>query len=222
MSFNLFSILKRPVRFDYIGRYNRIGGRFRILDVGCGNHSASITKAYYPTAEYHGLDIDRSYNNSRSDEMAMDRFYPINLDEPDMDQIPDSYYDIIIVSHVVEHLQDGLGVLGGLVPKLVRGGIIYVETPHPRSLNLPSMKGSLNFHDDESHVRIYPASDISARLADSGCDILCTTTRRSLKRIILTPVHCFNSLIRDGYVSGSAFWDILGFASVVVARRGFR
>jgi 2-polyprenyl-3-methyl-5-hydroxy-6-metoxy-1,4-benzoquinol methylase len=216
----LLSRLTRPVRFDYIDRHRPAGGAIRILDVGCGNHSASVTKASYPAAEYHGLDIDPSYNNDDADHTAMDRFFPINLEEDDLEGVPGGYYDVVILSHVIEHLRDGLGVLGRLVTKLRPGGIIYVETPHPRSLHLPSMKGSLNFHDDDSHVRVYTQEEITAGLTASGCRILQAGTRRSLKRMVMTPVHCLNSLIRDGYVAGSAFWDILGFAAVVVARRG--
>jgi len=188
--------------------------------VGCGNHSAGATKSFYPDAEYHGLDLDRAYNNDEDDLAAMDRFFGVNLDEDDLADVPGEYYDLVVFSHVIEHLRDGLGVLARLAMKLRPGGIIYVETPHARSLRLPSMKGSLNFRDDDTHVRVYSREEIADTLIASGCAILRAGTRRSVKRMILMPFHCLNSLMRDGYVAGSAFWDILGFATVVVARRG--
>ncbi len=218
----LFSPLTRPVRFDYIGKHLPRAGALRILDVGCGNHSAGTTRSLYPDAEYHGLDIDRGYNNDENDLAAMDRFFGVDLDHDDLAEIPGGYYDLVVFSHVIEHLRDGLGVLARLAAKIRPGGIIYVETPHPRSLRLPSMKGSLNFRDDDSHVRVYSAGEITGVLVASDCAILRAGTRRSVKRMLLMPFHCINSLVRDGYVAGSAFWDILGFASVVVARRGDR
>jgi SAM-dependent methyltransferase len=215
----LFHALTRPVRFDYLLPLIRDPGSTVVLDVGCGNHSASVTKKYLPGSVYHGLDIDEHYNNDARDAECMDRFFRLDLDASDLGGIDEGSYDLIIFSHVIEHLHDGLAVLAALAGKLKPGGIIYVETPHPRSRRLPSMRGSLNFHDDASHVRVYPVPEVVGTLEGCGCSILRAGTRRSLKRIALTPLHCLNSIVRDGYVAGSAFWDLLGFASVVVARR---
>jgi len=216
------SSIARPVRFDYL--LPRISGRPRpvILDVGCGNHSASITKKYIPGSIYHGLDLDTNYNNDLHDTRCMDKFIGLDLDSSDLREIDPDHYDVIILSHVIEHLHGGLPVLVSLVSKMKPGGIMYVETPHPRSLRFPSMKGTLNFHDDSTHVRVYPTEEIVGALKSHRCEILYAGTRRSLKRIALTPFHCLNSLTRDGFVSGSAFWDLLGFSSVVMARRGAR
>ncbi|MBS1745713.1 MAG: hypothetical protein JST21_06060 [Bacteroidetes bacterium] len=40
---------------------------FKLLDVGCGNHSPSKTKSIFPNCEYYGLDLDKTYNNDAKD-----------------------------------------------------------------------------------------------------------------------------------------------------------
>ena len=62
--------------------------------------------------------------------------------------------------HVIEHLHNGDKVLEGLLTKLRSGGVIYIEYPGIRSTRLPSMRGSLNFSDDPTHVRLYSVPEI--------------------------------------------------------------
>ena len=40
-------------------------------------------------------------------------------------------------------------------------GCIYIEFPSVRSLNLPSMRGALNFCDDKTHLRIYSIQEVA-------------------------------------------------------------
>lgn len=46
-----------------------------LLDIGCGDHSPSLTKKYYPNCIYHGLDR-KVYNNTKEDLEKIDRFFP--------------------------------------------------------------------------------------------------------------------------------------------------
>ena len=209
---------QRPVRFDYLLEYLPQSD-IVVLDVGCGNHSPSLAKRYLRNCVYHGLDLNNEYNNDSNDFASMDHFYKINLDASDLNTISDHCYDCIIFSHVIEHLQNGLEVLERLIRKLKQGGIIYIETPSSRSLKMPRMQGSLNFWDDPTHVKIYPLHELTNTVTEKGCKLLRAGTRRSLKRIILIPVHFLYSLIKYKYVSGTVFWDIVGFANVLIARK---
>ncbi len=217
--FNLFiSYLRRPVRFDYLLKYLN-SGHLRILDIGCGNHSPSLTKKYIGNCEYHGLDINQTYNYQDSDFACIDRFYKIDLNSSSLDEIHDDYYDCIIFSHIIEHLSSGLEILSQLHKKLKNGGILYIETPSQISLSLPSMKGTLNFWDDQTHKRIYPMSEMINTLKNNNCEILLAKTRRSFKRILFLPIYIIYDIWKYGFISGTAFWDLLGFANVVIAKR---
>jgi len=52
---------------------------FKLLDIGAGNHSATKAKTVFPNCEYHGVDMERDYNNSEADLQLMDAFYEMDL-----------------------------------------------------------------------------------------------------------------------------------------------
>ncbi len=214
----MFQYLLRPVRFDYLLPLMDLGKPLRVLDVGCGNRSGTLTKQYFPTCVYHG--VDRSRDLVSLEELSvMDKFYEIDLDKGNLDNIPEGWFDCVIASHVIEHLRNGTEVTEILCTKVRSGGIFYIETPSERSLTLPSLPGTLNFHDDPTHVGIYSREKIRAILEKNGFEVLRDEIRRSWKRILFFPAHVVYSLIKYGEVRGTVFWDVLGFASLVIGRR---
>lgn len=190
-----------------------------ILDVGAGSHSGSITKRWYPDAVYHGIDRTKEYQNEASDIEAMDRFIEMDVTKLDFTNIQDGHYDLIILSHIIEHLLNGDEVMKGLLRKLKQGGLIYVEFPSTASTTLPSMKGTLNFYDDETHCRIFTRNEIETLFRKNGMEIVCSRVRRDWMRILLIPLYMINAKIKYGYIAGSVFWDLFGFAEVVIAKK---
>jgi len=210
------------VRMPY--RFRRLRGRFgdrpfRLLDVGAGNHSASLAKRWFPNCRYSGIDRDKGYNNDAADFAAMTEFFELDLTALRFEAIPDGAYDVVMLAHVIEHLANGDQVLRALAPKLQPGGIMYVEFPGRRSLTLPSKKGTLNFHDDATHVRLFTAAEVAGILRGCGLRILESGARRDPLGILLMPVHAWNAKRQHGYVPGGVFWDLFGFADLVIAER---
>ena len=211
-------------------RFRRFRNEFkdrdvRLLDVGCGDHSPSLTRRWFPQVTYHGVDR-RNYNNDEHDLAAMDRFFQLDLATDPLDEIPDASYDVVIFTHVIEHLPNGLDVLEALPHKLVPGGYIYVEFPSPRSLDLPSARGSLNFHDDPTHVSVFDADRVGRVLAHNGVDVLASGIARdhlkALAAPFLWPLQLL-SLARYGKLD--ARWgltDLTGFADFVIGQRSGR
>jgi SAM-dependent methyltransferase len=188
------------------------------LDVGCGNHMPRATKRRFPKWRYHGLDR-ADYNVDAADKAAMTAHYAVDLERDDLSTLPDGYFDVIVMSHVIEHLSNGLDVLVALTVKLKPGGRLYVEFPSVRSLALPSMKGSLNFCDDPTHVRVYDVREISNLLLARGFRIVKAGRRRYWARVILFPVIVPLKLILRGRLEAGDFWDVAGFADFVFARK---
>jgi SAM-dependent methyltransferase len=192
---------------------------FRLLDVGAGNHSASRITSLFTHCEYYGLDLDKSYNNNENDFNVMKGFYELDLTKLDFAIIPDQYFDGIWMAHVIEHLYNGDDVVKGLLKKLKPGGYFYIEYPGKKSTTLPSMRGSLNFKDDSSHVRIYSVPELTKVFNSNKCTVLSSGTRRNWFYIFSMPVRILLSLIRKGHVEGNVFWDILGFAEYLWVRK---
>ena len=192
---------------------------FNLLDVGCGNHSAFITKKFFKHVRYDGVDKG-TYNNSDEDFDLMDKFHLIDLSETgNLAAIPDNSYDVIIFAHVIEHLLNGLEVLAALCDKLRDNGVIYIESPSERSLTLPSVKGTLNFYDDPTHVKFHPLNEIVDVVDNKQLDIDKMGIRRDKARIILTPYIIIKSFIQHREFTSRGLWDPLGFAQFVYARK---
>lgn len=207
-----------PPKFKPVRR--RFGANaFRMLDIGAGNHSATRTRAWFPACRYTGLDRDRTYHNDAADFARMTAFHEIDLTTLDFAAIPDASFEVVMMAHVVEHLSNADAVVRSLASKVAPGGIFVLEFPSPRSLTLPSMRGTLNFHDDDTHVRLWTRAEIGAALEQGGLRVIASGRRRDRFRLLATPVRVVWSLLRHGWVPGSAFWDLLGFADMVVAER---
>ena len=89
----MLDALRIPHRFREVRR--RYGRRpFRLLDVGAGNHSASLAKRWFPGCHYAGIDRDRNYHNDAADFAAMDEFFEMDLTRLEFGAIPDAGYDV--------------------------------------------------------------------------------------------------------------------------------
>lgn len=154
-------------KFLMINKYVEKKENLKILDIGAGNHSASRTKEFFQDCEYWGVDKCKDYGND-DDINVMDKFCEIDLTTLQFSDVPDSYFDVIIMSHVIEHLPNGDKVIESLINKLAPNGIIYIEWPGIRSTKLSSKKGTLNFFDEDTHIRIYSLQEIYNLLLRKG------------------------------------------------------
>jgi ubiquinone/menaquinone biosynthesis C-methylase UbiE len=192
---------------------------FNLLDVGAGSHSATKTCSIFPKCNYYGIDITKEYENDENDFKAMKGFYQMDLTKLQFDVIPDNFFDVIIMSHIIEHLHNGDMVIQGFTKKLKRGGKIYIEYPGEKSTKLPSMKRTLNFYDDATHVRIYSVPEISKVLESNNFTILKKGTRRYWPYIVLLPFTIVSEFIKYKFIPGGVFWDLLGFAEFLYAEK---
>lgn len=192
---------------------------FRLLDVGAGNDSPLRFKTVFGNCEYHGIDRNLCYHLSAESLQCADRFYVLDLTECNFGEIPDDYFDALICSHVLEHLFNAERVLKALVRKVKPGGFVYIEWPSQRSLFLPSMRGTLNFFDDEGHVRLLSRHEIVTCLSEAGCETLRVGVCRNIWRCVAFPLILFKNRWVRGYFEGSDFWELLGFADFIWARK---
>lgn len=188
---------------------------FTLLDVGCGNHSATIAKRWFPKCRYFGIDKG-VYANNDADFRLMEQFYQIDLSrDSSLAEVPDAFFDVVVFNHVIEHLVCGLDVLAALTEKIKPGGRIYVEFPAVRSLSFPSMKGTLNFCDDETHVRVYDIKEVANVLLARNFKVIRAGTRRTWWNLMVLPVYLVGAACTGKWLS--VLWEVLGFAEYVYA-----
>ena len=211
-------MLVKPFKIHLAEKYLRRKS-IKILDAGAGSHSAAITKEWFPECSYTGIDLLGSYNNDANDFKLMDEFIEMDLTRLEFEKIKNEHYDFIVMSHVIEHLHNGDKVIEGLLSKLKKNGIIYIEFPSPRSVHFPSKKETLNFYDDPTHCRIFSVKEVSGILEKNNFSVLSSGTRRQLMNIFLMPFKIIYQKLSKGYVRGGVYWDYYGFAEYVCARK---
>jgi SAM-dependent methyltransferase len=195
----------------------------RILDIGCGNGSPTVTKRWFPGCHYTGADIQR-YRLSDADMAAMDAFYPLNADGSGYDAIPDASYDFVILNHVVEHMRDPMPVVATLCAKLKPGGFIWIAFPSLRSLSLPhSVDETLQFSDDPTHVYLPDVREMANVLLANGVMVL--SAGRSREGFLTRVGDRFKlgkrrvKWLFTGKFSGRGMWYVLGFEDHVFGQR---
>jgi len=144
----------QPSVFYYILRYIRIPKShtflyrrfnekddFKVLDVGCGRNGGRTLKSFFPKCQYYAIDKDSEIDLND----VCGKYFHMDLEELDFNNIPGNFFDVIIMNHVIEHLRNGDRVIEKLLSKLRKRGIIYIEFPSFWSTKLPSKKGTLSF-----------------------------------------------------------------------------
>lgn len=214
------SVLRSHINFNYRFLKRSFGRRpFKLLDIGAGNHSATKITTVFQGCEYYGLDLDRSYNYNEEDFARMKAFYEMDLVALDYSSIPDNYFDAIWMVHVVEHLPNGNEVIAELLKKLKSNGFFYIEYPGEKSTRLPSMHGSLNFHDDPTHVRVYSVKELSETFISNQCKVISAGTRRNWYYVAAMPARIVQGLLSPGKLQANIFWDVLGFAEYLYVKK---
>jgi SAM-dependent methyltransferase len=194
----------------------------RILDIGCGNNSPTITKHWFPGCYYAGADIQQ-YNNNDEDMRAMDEFYLLGSNGSGYEEIPDRSFDLVILHHVIEHISDPMPIVAMACQKIRPGGYIWIAFPSQRSLSLPpAAQGALQFCDDITHVYVPDIRETSNVFLANGIRVLHAGRTMDAARIIVGAMVLPIAFLRKamtGRLNARGLWYILGFEDHVFGQR---
>lgn len=166
---------------------------------------------------------------SSSDIAGKPEFYPPGTDfraaDFDSDKLPwpDQSFDSITCMHVVEHLREPERILSEAARLLRPGGRIYVETPHPKSLQMKSGSGpgaehvTINFFDDATHIRVVPVDEIAESASRVGLEVIESGISRNWLFASLFPfLYLIRNKSRKRYVA-QLHWT--GWSAFAIAGR---
>ena len=148
-----------------------IGRRGRILEIGCGRglllrHLAQLGH------ECHGIERSAlaARRAAQSEEL---RVYTQPLEKC---HFADEYFDVVILWHVLEHLDHPQATLAQISRLLKPGGLLYLEVPNLSSLQSCST-GKNWFHlDVEHHLYHFSLNGLHQLLLSTGFNVEETTT----------------------------------------------
>lgn len=158
-------------RWDYIAELPE-KPKSRILELGCGfGMTGAIALEQRKCGEYCGIEI-----NSRAAHGANTRISTVI--EGDVEIIglpwPENYFDVLIMSEVLEHLVDPWEVARRLVTLLRPGGTVMASSPNVshRSVVTQLIRGRWDLTEtgimDRTHVRWFTPSSFVQLFADAG------------------------------------------------------
>jgi hypothetical protein len=81
------------------------------------------------------------------------------------------------------------------------------------------MYGTLNFCDDPTHIRVYSVIELANFLLANNFRIIRAGTRRDKVLIMTFPLRLGLKILVNRKIGGGDFWDVLGFASYVYAKK---
>ena len=138
---------------------------------------------------------------------------------------PDGSMDAITCMHLVEHLHDTSWLLAECARLITPGGRIYIETPHPKTVNLPSAKSTaagsftLNFYDDPTHLKPVDLGTLTQAVRQAGMEVVASGTSRNWLFASSYPVFFFLPVSHQK-LTARVHW--LGWSSYLIAARRAR
>lgn len=135
---------------------------------------------------------------------------------------PDASMDAITCMHLIEHLDDLAHLLRECARLLKPGGQVYFETPHPKTVALPSPPGraagsfTLNFYDDRTHVRPVAIGALAQQVRQTGLEVLDSGTSRNW---VFAAAHLVFRWLPASRMKFTARIHWLGWSAFLTARR---
>lgn len=156
---NNYYSYKRPEMLNFIP-----GNPKKILDVGCGEGSFSISMKKKFNAEVCGVEINPEV--AKVAQKNIDKVLVGDILKV-IDDIPNSYFDCIVFNDVLEHMIDPYAVLTKIKVKLAPEGVIVCSIPNVRHISVLKkllINGDWKYEDcgilDKTHLRFFTKKSI--------------------------------------------------------------
>ncbi|MFZ0267185.1 class I SAM-dependent methyltransferase [Caulobacter sp.] len=134
-----------------------------VLDFGCGGGGLlHVLAERFPQVQFLGFDINANFPS----DLPNLRF---------SDQFPDAGHDLVILSHVVEHMAD-IDQIKDLFGLVGEGGLVHIETPDPK-LYASFPQPHFGYYVDRLHINHFSQRSI-LKIAPQGFDVVAGGTYR--------------------------------------------
>jgi SAM-dependent methyltransferase len=193
----------------------------KVLDVGClGFALYRACKEERDDLQHFGCDV--------IGDQAIPEDVTFKLVDLTREKIPfaDDTFDLVVASHVIEHLPNAVPVFGELLRVCRPGGRVYVEAPSMRSTWVSSpIKQDwhliLSYYDDPTHTgRPWTPQAFYRLIRYYGCSVLEARYEFSLRHLLLLiPVVLWSMLRKDSDRIVEYWWKAIGWVCFCVAEK---
>jgi SAM-dependent methyltransferase len=151
----------------------------RILDVGCGTGSnAALIRSVNPSTHISGITM--SQREAERAKEYIDEIHVLDLENGDISFLQDNYFDLILLSHVLEHLRYPAVIADLLIGKAQPGAVICIALPNVVEWRNRAklLRGQFKYQDDgvmdRTHLRFFTWETVDDLVSDlKGVKMLC-------------------------------------------------
>ena len=146
-------------------------GRCRMLDIGCGS---GLFLYRHKDLGWETWGVEKS---PVAGELARGAGLRVITEPIETADLPQGYFDVIVMLHVLEHLENPVGLLARLRPLLAPGGQLIIEVPCADSWGLRFWGTYWFFLDLPRHLSHFGRADLTRLVAATGYRIVRHLTR---------------------------------------------
>lgn len=143
----------------------------RLLDVGCGaGDNARVLAAERSDLEVYGITVSSREREQAEQHMAT--CWVADVERDPLDFLRDRQFDVVFLSHVLEHLVDPAAALTRLLEPLRPGGQVLIAVPNIAywSYRLRILRGRFDYEDagafDRTHLHFYTMDSAPRELVE--------------------------------------------------------
>jgi len=137
--------------------------RGRLLDIGCGNGSL-VAPLLDLGWEVTGVEPDPVPAKLAREQFGL-KVHEGTLEEV---RLPEAYFDVITMHHVIEHLPDPFGTLRECLRLLKPGGKLVIVTPNIEGLGYRVFGNAWSYLDPPRHLTIFSLNTLASCAEEAG------------------------------------------------------
>ena len=203
--------------------YRQIPKDGRVLDIGCiGFKQVEMARSLGLNHLQH-FGVDYCEPEGPLPERFTFKRADLNADKLPFD---DDTFDLVVASHIIEHVSKPVEFFGDCVRVCRPGGLLYFEAPSERSLWLPGMPfnhhlfHSLSFYDDPTHCSRPWTPQSLYRLAKYySCEPVRANYLFSWIHRLLAPVTLPIAFLTRHPLFMWCVWQTVGWVSYLVVQK---
>ena len=166
----LLSVFLRKNRLKEVLKYLKEGN---VLDIGCGN--GELKDYLKDEVEYIGIDNNKKVLNEAINNHPYTKFYNSDIESINiMNLLDNKKFDNIVLSAVIEHLDNPVALLTNLSFLLKNNGRVIITTPTPGSSTLLDVGGKIRLftYKDEVHIQYFSKEKLFEHAEKCGYKII--------------------------------------------------
>jgi 2-polyprenyl-3-methyl-5-hydroxy-6-metoxy-1,4-benzoquinol methylase len=151
----------------------------RVLDVGCGaGDTARRIRERFPASEIVGITHSAAEAELTKDFITDCWVLDVETELPP--HVKGQQFDVLVFSHVLEHLKDPARVLSGFTSLLSSGGQVLIAVPNILSwrMRVQFLRGSFRYESagilDDTHLRFFTYETADEYLLSESPDLIIT------------------------------------------------